>query len=78
MYNSHQQMPTIVKIKKGDTTMVGISKGYATGTTAITSNPDNISVSHGPTNFSIHSPKNNGVFMSQTQNEILNYPYAYD
>lgn len=44
--SSHAAMPrSAVKMGKGDnSTLVGINKAYQTGTTAVTSNPENFSV----------------------------------
>ena len=71
-------MPKVVRVKKGDSTLVGINKQYQTGTTAITSNPDNFSITHpGHSNASGH-PNMHNLFSSNNQTEILNYPYAYD
>ena len=54
--SSQAVMPRIsaVKAAKGDSTLIGISKAYQTGTTAITSNPDNFSVTQTGMNASIH------------------------
>lgn len=58
--------------------MIGISKAYQTGTTAVTSNPDNFSVTHaGPSNASVH-PHTHHLFGSNSQTDILSYPYAFD
>jgi hypothetical protein len=60
--------------KAKDASLVGISKAYQTGTTAVTSNPD-MSITHTAAVSAHPLPKHNFA-MSNT--EILNYPYAYD
>lgn len=70
--SSYAQMPKVVRIKKGDSSLVGISKAYQTGTTAITSNHDNMSITQAGAGLA------QPLFGSDTQTEILNYPYAYD
>lgn len=76
--SSQALMPRIsaVKAGKGDSTLIGISKAYQTGTTAITSNPDNFSVTQTGMNASIHPQTQ--MFGTNSHTEILNYPYAYD
>jgi Ca2+-binding EF-hand superfamily protein len=63
----------VIKVNK-DHSVIGISKAYQTGTTAVTSNPDHFSV----TQPSHHPQQHMFASASQTQTEILNYPYAYD
>lgn len=77
--SSHAAVPrSAVKMGKGDnTTLVGINKAYQTGTTAVTSNPENFSVTQMGMNASAYHPQHQ-MFGSNSQSEILNYPYAYD